>query len=298
MDWDGYRFLVVVADMGSLSAAARRLGTSQPTVGRKITDLENQLGARLFQKSNNGYTLTSVGQAVIDRARSIEALVHDIERMAAGHDQRLSGRVTLSTTESLATFWLASKLPLIRQRYPNVAVKLLTSTIRQDLMRGEADIALRIGDPGSPDLVGRKVGAVAFGLFGARSYLDQRGEPADFSDLKKHDVIEPVGSIAGFVQNRQWRELIAGLPAAVSCDHTLGGLAAIRSDMGLFPLPLPAASYTPTIKRVLTEHFNVTLDLWLLTHRDLKETARIRAIIDLLVEEVRGDRQLFLGSED
>ncbi|MGI9437285.1 MAG: LysR family transcriptional regulator [Geminicoccaceae bacterium] len=298
MDWDGYRFLVAVANMGSLSAAARHLGTSQPTVGRRITDLESELKARLFQKSSDGYAPTSIGQAVIDRARSIEALVHDIERIAAGHDQRLSGKVTLSTTESLATFWLAAKLPLIRQRYPNVTVKLLTSTIKQDLMRGEADVALRIGDPGSPDLVGRKVGAFAFGLFGARSYLDQHGEPVDVSDLKKHDVIEPVGSIADFVQNRRWRELIADRPAAVSCDHTLGGLAAIRSGMGLFPLPLLAASYTPTIKRVLTEDFNVILDLWLLTHRDLRETARIRAVIDLVVEQVRGDRQLFTGNED
>jgi DNA-binding transcriptional LysR family regulator len=298
MDWDDYRFLVAVANMGSLSAAARHLGTSQPTVGRKITDLENRLKARLFQKSSDGYKPTSIGQAVIDRAKSIEALVNDIERIAAGHDQRLSGNVTLSTTESLATFWLASKLPLIRQRYPNLSVKLLTSTIRQDLMRGEADIAFRIGDPGSPDLVGRKVGAVAFGIFGSCSYLDQYGEPADISDLKKHNVIEPVGSVADFVQNLRWRELIADLPAAVSCDHTLGGFAAISSDMGLFPLPILAASYTPKIKRVLMDEFNVILDLWLLTHRDLKETARIRAVIDLLVEEVRSNRQLFLGSGD
>jgi len=284
--------------MGSLSAAARHLGTSQPTVGRKITDLESQLGARLFQKSSDGYAPTSIGQAVIDRARKIEALAHDIERVAVGHDQRLSGSVTLSTTESLATFWLAAKLPLIRQRYPNVTVKLLTSTVKQDLMRGEADIALRLGDPGSPDLVGRKVGTVAFGLFGTRSYLDQHGEPVEVSDLKKHDVIEPVGSIANFVQNRRWCELIADLPVAVSCDHTLGGLAAIRSDMGLFPLPLIAAASTPTIKHVLAEHFNVVVDLWLLTHRDLRETARVRAVIDLLVEEARGDRQLFTGNED
>ena len=298
MDWDGFRFLVAVAHFGSLSAAARHLGTSQPTVGRKISELEEQLKARLFQKSVDGYALTSIGQAVVDRAMTIESLVHDIERLAAGHDQSLSGNVTVSTTESLATFWLGAKLPLIRKRYPDVAIKLLTSTVRQDLMRGEADIAVRMGDPGSPDLVGRKVGAIAFGLFGARSYLDQRGEPRDVSDLQKHDIIEPVGSIVAFAQNRRWRDLIADLPAGMACDHTLGGFAAICSGMGLFPLPVMASASTPTIKRVLTEDFNVVVDLWLLTHRDLRETARIRAVIDLLIDEVRSDRRLFTGIED
>lgn len=294
-DWDLYRFFIAVSETGSLSAAARRLETSQPRVGRKISALENYLGARLFNRLPDRYVLSDVGEAILNQTKQIETNIHDMKRVAKKWDQRHTGEVTLTTTESLATCWLNDKLPLLKMRYPEIVIQLAASPTLHDLARQEADIALRIGNPGGLDLVGRRISAVQYGLFASQSYLEENGTPSEPEDLDGHVVIATNGPIADFTQNQLLRNLASNAAIGLHCNSTLAGFAAMRAGVGLFPLPTYMVGGIPEIMRVLREDFDVVLDLWLLVHRDLKDVARIRAVLNFLADEIHADQELFSG---
>ncbi|MCG8544084.1 MAG: LysR family transcriptional regulator [Alphaproteobacteria bacterium] len=298
VDWGLYRYFLVVAETGSLTAAARRLGVSQPTVGRQIQALEDAMSARMFDRTSSGYMLTAAGKAVVELAQVIEAQAIAIERRVAGESERLDGRVRISAAEGLATYWLAPRLPQLRQRYPDIEVELIVGTDPLDLMRREADIVLRIGEPRSDDLVGRRMGQVHFGLFAAQSYLAAKGVPENLDALRDHVVIESIGKIADLAQVRRVRELTGAASTALFCDNVLTQFAALRAGMGLMALPLYMAQATPTLERLLSEEFDVALDLWLLVHRDLRPVARIGVVFEFLADAICRDRERLAGSLD
>lgn len=295
LDWGLYRYFLAVAHSGSLTAAARRLGVSQPTVGRQIQTLEEVMGARLFDRACSGYVLTDAGQAIVELAQVIEEQALAIERRVAGNDERLEGRVCISAAEGFATYWLAPKLPELRQRHPDIEIELLVGSAALDLMRREADIVLRIGEPRSNELVGRRIGKVHFGLFAAEPYLAAKGVPDSLDQLSEHIVIESVGAIADLAQVRRLRAVAARAPAAFLCDNLLTQFAALRAGMGLMALPLYMAQAAPALRRVLSEEFDLALDLWLLVHRDLRPVARIGVVFEFLADAICRDREHFTG---
>ncbi|MGI9490516.1 MAG: LysR family transcriptional regulator [Geminicoccaceae bacterium] len=295
LDWNAFRFFVAVAEAGSLSAAARQLSASQPTVGRKIAELEEKLEVRLFDRLFSGYNLTPAGQSILELCLDMQSSALGIERLVAGQDQDLAGRVRISTTEGLGTYWLTNRLPCWRARYPGIDVELLIGTSILDLIRREADIALRLGNPGSDDLIGRKVGCIAFGLYGSRSYFQKHHEPKDIADLAGHAIIESVGSLADVDQVRRLRELAGGSTISLRCNHLPTQIAATVAGLGLFAMPCYVGEQIDDLHRVLEDQFHVTIDLWLLTHRDLRATARIRAMLDFLTTKAREDEALLSG---
>lgn len=293
MDWSGYRFFLAVAETGSLSAAARRLRVSQPTVGRQILALEAGLETKLFLRTQHGYGLTPAGKAIVELAKGIEERAIAIQRRVGGLDQSLSGRVCIAAAEGISNCWLAPRVRLLKERFPDIEIELKVGTATLDMMRGEADVALRIGDPVSDELVGRCVTKVSFGLFASRGYLARYGEPRTMEDLASHAVIGSAGEIANLPQVREL-EILAGTAAvSVTCNCLMTQFNAMRHDLGLLAIPNYMAATAPEVRRVLSPEFEVSLDLWLLTHRDLRETARVRAVIDFLCQEIRGDRSLF-----
>ena len=296
VDWGLYRYFLAVADSGSLTAAARRLGVSQPTVGRQIQALEDVMGARLFDRTCNGYALTSAGEGILELAQVIEERALAIERHIAGKDERLDGRVRISAAEGLATYWLAPKLPEIRERHPEIEIELIVKSAALDLMRREADIVLRIGEPRSDDLIGRRMGKIHFGLFASEDYLSRHGTPECLDQLRDHTVIESVGAIADLTQARLVRELAGPAPAGVHCDNLITQFAAVRAGVGLMALPLYMAGAEPGLRRILADDFDVSLDLWLLVHRDLRPVARIAAVFEYLVDAICRDGEHFTGS--
>ena len=296
VDWGLYRYFLAVADGGSLTAAARRLGVSQPTVGRQIQALEDVMGARLFDRTCNGYALTSAGEGIIELAQVIEERALAIERRIAGKDERLDGRVRISAAEGVATYWLAPKLPDIRERHPEIEIELIVKSAALDLMRREADIVLRIGEPRSDDLIGRRMGKVHFGLFASENYLARNGTPETLDQLRDHTVIESVGAIADLAQARLFRKFAGTAPAGVYCDNLITQLAAARAGVGLMALPLYMAQSEPGLRRVLADDFDLSLDLWLLVHRDLRPVARIAAVFEYLIGAICQDREHFTGS--
>ncbi len=296
LDWDAYRFFIAVVDAGSFSAAARRLRVSQPTVGRKISELEDRLQVRLFDRLNHGYSLTDAGHSIVRYCRDLETNALCIERAVAGQDRTLEGKVQLATTDGLGAYWLAPRLPRWHERHPKIEIELLVGTSSLDLTRREADIAFRIGDPGSEDLIGRKIGLVSFGLYGARTYFEKWGEPSDISDLREHTIIGSVGNLANLVQARRLREISEGAEHCLQCNHLPTQIAAVSAGVGLLALPCYVGATVSELRRILPNDFDITLDLWLLTHRDLRAVTRIRMMLDFLAEEVKRDEGHLTGT--
>lgn len=294
-DWDDYRHFLAVAESGTLSAAARALGVTQPTVGRRIQELERRLRARLFDRLSHGYALTEIGESVLAQVRRLDQSFLDIERKISGQDETLSGKVVVTTTEGLAASWLAPRLARFHARHADVAIELVIAISPLNLLRREADIALRIGDPQSDQLVGRKVGRVHFGLYAAESYLESHGLPRKLEDLERHVIIESVGEMGSLKQAKALRSHAGGARATVRSNNAIAQMALLHAGFGIVPLPCYMAAGVADIKRVLAREFDISLDLWLLTHRDLRRTARIRAVLDFLAEATRRDARILTG---
>jgi DNA-binding transcriptional LysR family regulator len=296
IDWDDYRYFLAVAEAGSLSAAARRLGVTQPTMGRRIKELEARLQARLFERLNQGYVLTTAGERIRELAEAMEQRAMAIETRVGGEDAELSGRVRVSTAEGLGIFWLGPKLPALRQRYPGIDPELIIGMTLVDMLRREADLVLRVGNPGSEELVGRRVAVASCGLFAAESYLRSRPAPKTLDDLRQHTIIESERGIAELAQTRLLREMSQGATIGLRCNNIMTQIAAARAGLGLLALPGYMTAGAPELRRLLPDAFNLKIDIWLLTHRDLRNTARVRAIRDFLAEEIRKDQEWFKGT--
>ena len=294
-NWDNYRFFLAAAEAGSLSAAARELGVTQPTVGRHIEELERQLDARLFDRMSDGLALTAAGENVFPTAEQIRRAARVIEQRVSGHDVRLAGRVRVTTAEGLAVFWLGSRLPKLRDRFPEIEIELIVGATAFNLLRGEADIALRVGDPVCDQLVGRRVAEARGGLYAAESYLALRGEPASLDELSDHTVIESVLDLADIRQAQALRDAAPQARIGLHCNNLCAQWVAARAGVGVMPLPAYVAAAAPELKRILSEDFNVPLDIWVLTHVELRHAARIRAVIDYLGAELKRDMPILMG---
>lgn len=294
-DWNDIRYFLAVAQTGTFSAAARELRVSQSTVARRIREFEYRLGARLFDRVNQGYELTTAGKDIVHMAASMDRKASTIEQKVGGESVRLSGIVRLTTTEGLGACWLAERLPRFWERYPQIEIELVIGEGLVDLQQREADIALRIGTPGSEALVGRRLGCVGCGLYASQSYLAERGEPVSLNDLADHAVIESIGELAEVKQVRRLREVVKIDTVSMRSNSMLAQIAAVKAGLGVLPLPHFAVAGVPELRHVLPRDFVVSLDLWLLTHRDLKYTKRVRALLEYLKEEVRRDPPLLVA---
>lgn len=296
MDWDTYRYFLAVADTGSLSAAARTLTVSQPTVGRQIQMLEQALNVRLFDRRPDGYAVTDAGLHILDLVRDIDGAMQLIQRRVGGENGKLGGKVRITAAQGIGTYWLPEQIYRLTRQYPEIEIELSVCVPALDLSRHEADIAIRLGDPADDSLIGRCVSKVCFGLFAASGYLARHGEPRCLEDLADHSIIESSGEITNLPQAKILRDHAGGGETVrFACDNLLAQFSAMVTGCGLLAVPLYMADAAPEIRRVLADSFEVEVDLWLLTHRDHKETASVRAVIDHLCDAVCRDRQLFTG---
>ena len=286
-----------MAKASSLTAAARSLGVSQPTVGRQIHALESSLNAKLFDRTKDGCALTDAGRAIVEQVEAIEAQTLAIERHTAGEIARPTGRVRISAAEGLATFWLAPRLPAFNRLYPGIEIDLVVGAAPLDMMRREADIVLRIGTPVADDLICKRICPVGFGLYASEGYLAEHGIPQCFDDLSDHKLIESTGEIDNLAQARELRRLLKRRVVAVQCNNILTQFAALRAGAGILALPFYMAESVSGLRRVLADQFHLSLDLWLLVHRDLRLITRIDLALDYLSQEIRKDTERLSGEE-
>jgi DNA-binding transcriptional LysR family regulator len=285
-DWRLVRSFLAVLDHGSLLGAARTLGSGQPTLGRHIAELEAQLGAVLFERTGRGLLPTPLALQLAEPARSMESGAHQLARSVSGQAGAVSGSVRITASQPIACFVLPPVLGRMRLALPQVQVELVASNRVSNLLRREADIALRMVPPDQSTLVAKRIGRVTLGAYAHADYLRRRGVPKQPQDLLSHDLLggdQDDAIVRGFASmglalTREafafrtddliayWQALRAGLGVGFVGDY-LG-----RSDSALVPL-LPMLKIPP-------------LPIWLTVHREIRTSPKIRAVYDFLAQAV------------
>ncbi|AKV03357.1 transcriptional regulator, LysR family [Labilithrix luteola] len=295
LDWTELQYVLAVADGGSLNAAARVMGVNHTTVLRRITALEKQLSLRLFERSPRGYVLTPGGEEMLEVARAIDERVTTLERRLLGRDLRLTGTVRLATADTLALTLLPRHLEAFLLQNPELTLELTTSNVLVNLTKRDADVCLRpAADPAS-NLVGRKLCTIAFALYASPNYLAKT--PAK-RELAAHAWLVPDESLSETTAGRWTTNELGRVGARVAfrADSLVALRDAATSGMGVAMLPCYLGDRSPALERVRAEPVpGVTTELWLLTHRDLRGMARVRALMDFLGGALADERDLIEG---
>ena len=284
LDWSLIRAFLAVAETGSLSAAARRLGTSQPTLGRQIRQIEDALDLTLFTRQPRGLLLTESGTALLPHARQMAEAMHAFTLTAAGQTEDLRGTVRLTASTVVAHHILPPIIAQIRRTEPLIQIELVASDSSDNLLFREADIAVRMYRSTQLDIVTRHLGDLRLGVFAARAYLDRRGTPLTAQDLLEHDLI---GYDRSDLILRHMRAL--GWPAtrevfAIRCDSQTAYLALIRAGCGI---GFAQAGMMQEASDMV--ELDLGLDLphlpvWLAAPQAMRSTPRITRVWELLTE--------------
>jgi DNA-binding transcriptional LysR family regulator len=280
--WDLYRTFLAVLRERSLSAAARSLGLAQPTIGRHIDALEQAVGFQLFTRSQHGLAPTESAEELRPYAESLAATAASLLRAASAPGDAVRGVVRVTASEVIGAEILPPILTALREQYPHLVIELILSNAMEDLLRREADIAVRMVKPTQGALVARHLGAIDIGLHAHRRYLARHGTPARREDLGGHALIgfdresAPIRSMMKRVGGLQRQDF------TLRANSDLAQLAAIRAGYGIGFCQVRLAERDADLVRVLPEAFTLTLDSWLAMHEDLRTNRRCRAVFDVL----------------
>ncbi|HUG62188.1 MAG TPA: LysR family transcriptional regulator [Methylomirabilota bacterium] len=276
------RSFLMTAEHGSLSAAAKRLGLTQPTVGRHVQELERALKVVLFARTPRGLEPTEAGEHLMDAARAMREAADGFERIATGRAEAVAGSVRITASEMVATHLLPHLLRPIRAEHPEIHFEIDATTAIGNLVRRDADIAIRMVRPEQPELIARRVNAMPLGLFAARRYLDERGRPRAFEDLLQHDLVgldRDDSILRGFAA--------AGVSLrredfAVRADDHAVAWAMVEAGLGIGFGPLFLGLARPALERVIPGASVPALEMWLVTHREVVTGRRLRIVADRL----------------
>jgi DNA-binding transcriptional LysR family regulator len=287
MDWNDLRYFLAVADEGSTLAAGRALRVSQTTVARRIAALEVALGLTLFEKRQAGYVLTPAGEALIERAKQVEAATDGFAEASAALARDTSGMVRITTQEIFANTLLGPILRELHELHPEIVIEIDTQQDLLDLGAGEADVALRsTGGEAPAGTVGRSLCIDDWTLYCSRDYAERHGVPRKRRDLLGHAIIGGGGG-------KLWRHYEAwlkslGLEGQVAMHHatSTGLLTAVRSGFGIAVLPCIVADADPDLIRCLPPREDHHRSMWLLTHERVRHTPRVRKVVDFLYDRL------------
>lgn len=285
-DWTHLRAFLATAEEGSLSAAARALGQTQPTLGRQVAALEAELGLALFERSGRALQLTQAGRDLLGAAGEMRDAALHVSRVAAGHSQTASGPVVITATDTVATHILPPILAELRRLAPGIEPSIRASNAVQDLTRRDADIAIRHARPEQPGLYARKVNEVYAHLYAAPAYVDKVGRPQSLEDLQDYDFI-------GFDDVDQVLPMLnaLGLPLRrenVRSASTSGPVITqmAREGLGITILTDDMAQRAGGLERLLPDVLSIPVPVWLVSHEELKTAPRFRITFDLLAEHL------------
>ena len=281
-DWERHRAFLAVLREGSLSGGARRLGLAQPTVRRRIADLEQGLGVALFTRAPDGLVPTDAALALRQHAEAMEIAAAAFAR-GATQGSEVSGLVRVSASEVIAVEVLPPILAGLRRRYPRLVVALSPSNRNEDLLRREADVAIRMVRPEQGALVARRIGDIELGLYAHADLIAGRPLPATFEEVVALGVIGVENDNAVVRAMRA-----AGIPIRVEdfafrSDSDLAQIAALRAGLGVGFCQVPLARRNPALVRILPDAMRYALDTWVVMHEDLRASPSVRAVFDALV---------------
>ncbi len=297
-DWNELRLVLAVHRAASLAAAAQRLNIDHSTAFRRLKALETRLGLRLFERLSGGvYQATEAGQRMAAAAERMEDEALALDRDLTGRDHRVSGRLRVTSSETLAYSRLTRHLAVFRQAHPGVVVELAIDNRVLNLSRREADVALRPVRPRDGDLWGRRLAQIAWGFYATPAYLAERGGPlAAAGALERHALIGWEDGTTG-IQAAEWLSDAAPEAAFVYRANSLvNQLVAARAGIGLALLPCYLGDSDDTVVRAMPEPVSdLEGELWIVAHPDLKGTARVRAFFDVVGEGLSRERHVFEG---
>jgi DNA-binding transcriptional LysR family regulator len=289
IDWDDLRFFLAIHRTGSLAGAASQLGLNPTTVGRRLTGLEERARTRLFDRTPDGFVVTAAGRDIVARAERMEAEALGVERGIEGADQREEGTVRLTATEMLVTRFIAPHLPRFAEKYPAITLDLWCTNQVVSLARREADIALRLARPREPDVITRQLAAIELALYASPGYLAAYGAPARAEDsLAGHAVIGFAATPPFRVENEWFDPRAEGARVVMRSDSVSSIYAATGAGLGIALLPRAVADQDPELVRLPTETSPRPRVVWQTLHKDLRGSARIRAVTDFLGEILVG----------
>ena len=285
-DWNRARAFLVTAEEGSLSAAARALGMAQPTLGRQVDALERELGVTLFQRLGRGLVLTPGGLALLDHVRAMGEAANRVSLSAFGQSQSIEGTICISASETYAAILLPPIIAKLRLAEPRIKVEIIASHATSDLRRREADIALRNFRPTEPDLIAKKIRDVPARLYATKNYIRQIGHPQNINDLNQAEFIN-ISSGDVFMNT------LNGMGFALTPDNFpiltenyLVMWELVKQGLGIGILDGNIGDGEPRVQRVLPQLEPMMFPLWLVAHRELHTSQRIRVVFDLLSEEL------------
>jgi len=285
-DWGLVRSFIAALDHGSLLGAARALGTTQPTVGRHIAELEAQLDVVLFERTGRGLLPTEAALRLAEAARAMEAGAHQFARQASGAEEGVAGTVRLSASQPVACFLLPPVLAQMRLALPEVQVELVASNEVSNLLRREADIALRMVQPDQASLVAKRIAKITLGAYAHRDYLRRRGTPRQLPDLLAHDLIsddKPGAIVKAF---NQFGYPVTREAFAFRTDDLIAYWQAVRAGLGIGFVADYLAATDPQVVPVVPMLKIPPLPVWLTVHREIRTSRRIRQVYDFLAQAV------------
>jgi DNA-binding transcriptional LysR family regulator len=286
IDWTLYQTFLRVLEEGSLSAAARSLGITQPTAGRHVAALEAALRVALFTRSPTGLQPTAAALALMPHARAMAATAASLERaasaQAAGGDEGVRGTVRITTSDVIGYEVLPPVIASLRDRYPGLVIELALTDRVEDLLHGEADIAIRTIRPAQGRLLARHIGDLELGLYASRAYVERHGMPGSMAELMRH-------SLVGYDEERPYLREAArrlGSPGrqafGIRCDSNYAQLALVRAGAGIGVCQVALAGRGEPLLRVLPDTLSLPLETWLTMHEDLRNSPRCRVVFDAL----------------
>ena len=295
-NWSDYPILLAVAEVGSLTAAGKKLGMSQPTVGRRIRALEDHFKTPLLRREDGILVPTRFGQSMLDHVRRMQDEASAIDRSSATLEDSLSGVVRLSATEGIGTAWLPGVIQRFRDEHPDILIDLGIGFRDFNLAQREADIALRWESPGEQNsLIGRKVAKVSFGFYASSDYIKQHGQPRNLDEIGEHD-----GIMANIMDGKQlWLrdgDEVPHPPKRVTFQTNsiwaFGEALEHGYGIGMESLCGRDTHRRKDLQRILPD-ITPTEDLYLVAHQDLRRSTRIRAVFDFLVKAFKQDQDYF-----
>jgi len=287
-DWNRARAFLVTAEEGSLSAAARALKLAQPTLGRQVEALEAELGVALFERTGRGLRLTPAGHELLDHARVMGEGARALSRAAWGQTEAIEGDVAISASDAYAGYLLPPILERLHRSEPRIRVEIVVSNDLSDLSRREADIAVRNVRPSEPDLIARRVRDAQARLFAAPAYLDRLGRPADAAGFSAAEFIEidAAGSLMGLLNARGLTLTPENFP--YRCRNFTVMWEMVRRGLGIGILDDRIGDADPSVERAVPGFAPVDFPVWIVAHRDIARSRRLRVVFDALVEGFGG----------
>ena len=282
LDWNQLKAFLETAETGSLSAAARKIGLTQPTLSRQVAAIERQMGVTLFERVGKAMVLTPTGLDLLEHARAMGAAADALGLAATGRSQAVGGVVSVSASDAVATHLLPPLVRALRAQEPGIGIEVIASNALSDLLRREADIAIRHVKPEQPDLIARFIREATAGFYASEDWVRAHGHPRTAGDAAALPFVgsDRSGQFLGYL--RQHGLALGESNFSCYAEHSVAHWALVRAGMGIGAMMDEIARDTPGIVRVLDAVAPVRFPIWLVSHRELRTARRIRVVFDAL----------------